>query len=67
VIGVLVVFALAAFGGGAIGYALCLWHQAQRSALLNTAIRDGTIQQYAGMKDGRSADNLPPDRYKQGD
>jgi hypothetical protein len=57
------ILALAALGGGCVGYALCLWQQAHTSAIHNEAIRDGVCDQYAAMKDGRNSDNLPQGRY----
>jgi len=63
----LLILALVAFGGGCVGYALCLWHQAQASAVHNEAIRRGVLDQYATMRDGRDAHRYEAGRYKQGE
>jgi len=60
----LLILALVAFGGGC---ALCLWHQAQASAVHNEAIRRGVLDQYATMRDGRDAHRYEAGRYKQGE
>lgn len=62
----IIFFALAALGGGCVGWVLREWRFADHSLLLNDAVRDGTARTYSTTQDGRSADRYEPGRYAEG-
>jgi hypothetical protein len=59
----LAMFALGVFAGGMGGAGLYGWWLKAHSALLNEAVRRGTLDQYRTMEDGRRADRYQPGRY----
>lgn len=63
----LLVFGLAAIGGGCVGYALCLWRAGAAGRSLANAERQRVLLAYRTLKDGRNSDNYEPGRYEQGE
>lgn len=49
-----------------VGLGLRQYALARQGLLLADVVRDGTVAQYAVMRDGRDANRMPEDRYAEG-